>query len=186
MNTKQKVVSLEQLKTIAANLKKQGKKIVTTNGAFDILHVDHKIVLEESKSLGDVLIVGINSDSSIKQYKSTLRPIMPEAQRAELIAGLACVDYVAIFPEPRPMNFLELVKPNIHTKGGDYQDIEKLYETDTVRKNGGEVVLIQHPILQTTTSIIKSMAEVYWKNFVNSFDNSGEEVEVSESTVIKK
>ena len=160
MNTNKKFIPITELGPIVESLKKEGKKIVTTNGAFDLLHVDHKTVLEESKALGDVLIVGVNSDSSIKQYKSDLRPILPEAERAELISAFACVDYVTIFYEERPINFLEIVKPHIHTKGGEY-DPEKLHETATVRKNGGEIVPIHHPTRQTTTAIIERILKIY-------------------------
>ena len=155
MNTIQKVVSSQELKTVVAELKKQGKKIITTNGAFDLLHVGHKKALEKSKSLGNVLIVGVNSDASVKQYKSDLRPIIPEAERAEMVAALACVDYVTIFDEPNPKKFLDLVKPDIHTKGGEY-DVEKLLESDVVRRNGG-VIILTESIDITTTGIIEKI-----------------------------
>lgn len=160
MNTQSKIVSLEKLEIIVADLKKQSKKIVTTNGAFDILHVGHKRALEASRALGDVLIVGVNSDSSVKQYKSYLRPIMPENDRAEMLAGLACLDYVTIFNETDPKNFLELVKPNIHTKSGDYK-AEELKETPTVIKNGGEVVIIPYVSGQSTTNVIEKIIKIY-------------------------
>ena len=154
-----KIVPENKLFFLTRKLKKQGKKIVTTNGAFDMLHVGHILLLEKSKSLGDILIVGINSDSSVKQYKSEKRPIIPEAERARLVAALTCVDYITIFNEPDPVNFLELVKPAIHTKGGDY-DSEKLIETVTVLRNGGEVVIISDRI-QWTTEIINRLIERY-------------------------
>ena len=163
MDTKQKVVTLKELTKIVADLKKQGKKIVTTNGAFDILHIDHKTLLEESKLLGNILIVGVNSDASVRQYKSDLRPILPQRERAELVAALFCVDYVVIFDDPAPINFLELVRPDIHTKGGDYS-AEELLETATVRKNGGEVVIVRHPVRQTTTGIIDRILKIYKKS----------------------
>src|SRR3989344_186268 len=141
MNTLQKIVTLEELGVIVAELKKQGKKIVTTNGAFDLLHIGQKRALEESKSLGDVLIVVLNSDTSVKKYKSDLRPVLPEAERAEMVSALACVDYVTIFTDTDPINLLEFIKPAVHTKGGDYT-ADELLETPTVRKNGGEVVII--------------------------------------------
>ncbi|KKT15123.1 MAG: Bifunctional protein HldE [Parcubacteria group bacterium GW2011_GWF2_44_8b] len=159
MDTSKKVVSLEELLVIIEVFKGQGKKIVTTNGAFDILHIGQKRMLEQSKFLGDVLIVGVNSDSSVKEYKSDLRPIIPEAQRAEIIAALACVDYVTIFNEPDPVNLLASIKPAIHTKGGDY-DSETLIETATVRKNGGRVVIVPGRI-QSTTNIIDRIAKAY-------------------------
>jgi len=159
MNTKQKILSLTQLKEVVTDLKKLGKKIVTTNGAFDMLHIGHKRVLEESKLLGDILIVGINSDTSVKRYKSDLRPIIPEIERAELVAALACVDYITIFNESDPINFLELVKPAIHTKGGDYNP-EKLLETPVIQKNGGKIVIIPGKV-QSTTDIIDRILKIY-------------------------
>ena len=159
INTSEKIIDIDKLPEVVSHLKKQGKKIVTTNGAFDILHVDHKVVLERSRALGDILIVGVNSDRSVKQYKSEDRPIIPDDERAQLIAALACVDYVTIFHEPDPIKFLQIVKPSIHTKGGDY-DPDKLIETKTVRENGGEVVAIPHPVIRTTSSIIEKILKI--------------------------
>lgn len=162
-----KVVSSQELAGIVSDLKKQGKRIVTTNGAFDILHIGHVRALQQSRMLGDVLIVGVNSDSSVKQYKSDLRPIVSQEDRAEMIAGLACVDYVTIFSETDPRNFLELVKPNVHAKSGDYSPDRKpgepghMVEAETVRKNGGEVKIIPLVEGKSTTNIIKRICEVY-------------------------
>lgn len=155
-----KIVTLEELGRISQELKSQGKILVTTNGTFDILHVGHKRALEQSKSFGDVLIVGVNSDSSVKQYKSDLRPIVPENDRAEMLAGLACVDYVVIFQEKEPSNFLNIVKPHIHTKGGEY-DPEKLIETAIIKQNGGKVVKTDQVLGLSTTNIIKKIIKVY-------------------------
>lgn len=158
MNTIQKIVTLQELEVIVTGLKKEGKKIVTTNGAFDLFHVGHKKVLEESKSFGDVLIVGVNSDASVKQYKSNKRPIIPEDERAEIVAALACVDYVLIFEDLRPIKFLEIVKPDIHTKGGEY-DVEKLHETEIIRQNGG-VIIKTKSVKLTTTEIIEKIKKI--------------------------
>lgn len=154
--TDQKILSLDELAQKVTELKRQGKKIVTTNGAFDILHVGHKRALEASRALGDILIVGVNSDSSVKSYKSPLRPIITEADRAELIAGLASVDYVTIFEEPDPRHFLEIIKPDIHTKSGDYK-AEELLETETVVRNGGRVAIIPYEAGKSTTEIIQAI-----------------------------
>jgi rfaE bifunctional protein nucleotidyltransferase chain/domain len=158
-----KVVTQEELKGIVAQLKSQGKKIVTTNGSFDILHVGHVRALQLTRALGDVLIIGVNSDSSVKQYKSDQRPIIPQDDRAEMLAALACVDYVTIFTETDPRNFLELVKPNVHCKSGDY-DAEKMIETPVVRKNGGEVKIIPFVPGKSTTAIVKKICDVYGQN----------------------
>lgn len=160
MNTKQKVLSLVRLGEVVANLKKQGKKIVTKNGAFDLLHVGHVRMLEASKALGDILIVGVNSDSSIKQYKSDIRPIISENDRAEMVAALACVDFVTIYNEPDPRNFLEIVKPDIHTGPGDFK-VEAMLEASTVEENGGTVVIVPRTPHESTTSIIERIAKAY-------------------------
>src|SRR3989344_4681135 len=164
MNTKQKVLPLSELGEIVANLKKQGKKIVTKNGAVDLLHVGHIRTLEASKALGDILIVGVNSDSSIKQYKSDLRPIISENDRAEMVASLACVDFVTIYNEPDPRNFLEIVKPDIHTGPGDFK-VESMLEASTVEKNGGTVVIISRTPHESTTSIIERIVKIYGDKF---------------------
>lgn len=160
MNTKQKVLSLAELEDIVIELKKLGKKIVTKNGAFDLLHVGHVRMLEASKALGDILIVGVNSDSSIKQYKSDIRPIISENDRAEMVAALACVDFVTIYNEPDPRNFLEIVKPDIHTGPSDFK-VEAMLETPTVEKNGGTVIIIPRTPHKSTTNIIERIAKAY-------------------------
>ena len=159
-DTVHKIINTEQLAKIVSDLKKQGKKIVTTNGAFDILHVWHKRALEESKSLGDILIVGLNSDSSVKGYKSKLRPIISENERAEIVAAFACVDYVAIFNEPDPLRFLDIVKPDIHTKSGDYK-VEELIEYPILMKQGTKIVIIPVTNTQSTTKIIDRILNIY-------------------------
>ena len=155
-----KVVTQAELATIVADLKKQGKKIVTTNGSFDVLHVGHVRSLQQTKSFGDVLIVCVNSDSSVKKYKSDKRPIIGENDRAEMLAALACVDYVTIFTETDPRAVLELIKPAIHVKSGDYE-AEKMIETPTVRKNGGEVRIVPFIKGVSTTDIVKKICDVY-------------------------
>ncbi|KKT67285.1 MAG: RfaE, domain II [Candidatus Curtissbacteria bacterium GW2011_GWC1_44_33] len=162
MNTKQKVLPLSELGEIVANLKKQGKKIVTKNGAFDLLHVGHVRMLEASKALGDILIIGVNSDSSIKQYKSDTRPIISENDRAEMLAALACVDFVTIYNEPDPRNFLEMIKPDIHTGPGDFK-IDEMLEAPTVEKSGGTVVIIPRTPHKSTTSIIEQICKLCGK-----------------------
>ena len=164
MNSKQKIVSLGELVTIVDDLKKQGKKIVTKNGAFDLLHVGHVRMLEASKALGDVLIIGLNSDSSIKQYKSDLRPVISENDRAEMLASLSCVDFVSIYSEPDPRNFLEMIKPDIHTGPGDFK-IEDMLEAPTVEKNGGTVVIVPRTPHESTTSIIERILKIYKEKF---------------------
>ena len=154
------IVSREELAKIVPALKKQGKKIVTTNGAFDIVHIGHVRSLQQAKSFGDILIVGVNSDSSIKKYKSEKRPIIPEQERAEMVAALSCVDYVTIFGETDPCALLEVIKPDVHVKSGDY-DPEKMPETPVVRKYGGEVKITKFISGRSTTDLIKKISEAY-------------------------
>lgn len=130
------------------------KIIVTTNGAFDILHIGHIRLLEEAKMLGDTLIVCLNSDDSIKKYKAKDRPKMPQNERALIIDSLRCVDYVIIFNEPDPNKILDKIKPNIHVKSvSGYKGIEK----ETVEKNGGGIILIPDIPNHSTTNIINKI-----------------------------
>ena len=115
-----KILSRQQLKPEIENLKKQGKKIIATSGAFDILHAAHVRFLKKAKSLGDTLIILLNSDSSIQRYKGENRPIIPEKERAELLASLAAVDYVCIFDDDAPLQLLKEIKPDFFVKGGSF------------------------------------------------------------------
>ena len=156
----EKIKTLDEILEIISKLKKQGKSIVTTNGAFDVIHVGHVRNLEFCKVHGDVLIVGLNSDSSIKKYKSVKRPIIPQKQRAEVLSGLKSVDYVFIFEEKTPLGFLEKIQPNIHIKGNEYKG--RLPETDVVEKYGGKIVFRPIPKDEPCTSeIIKNIVEKY-------------------------
>src|SRR3989344_7071562 len=122
---RQKIKKINELKKIVAELRAKGKKITTTNGVFDILHIGHIRYLQEAKKIGNILIVAINSDSSTKKIKGPKRPLNNENHRAEALAALECVDYVIIFNEENPMKILGIIKPNIHVKGGDY-DINRI------------------------------------------------------------
>ncbi len=157
---KQKIKTINELKDIVENLKKQNKIIVTTNGVFDILHIGHIRYLKEAKKLGDVLIVAINSDLSTKKIKGPKRPLNNENDRAEALAALECVDYVAIFNEENPIKILEEIKPNIHVKGGDY-NINQIIEKDTIEKNNGKIVLIPEIKGYSTTELIKKIVKLH-------------------------
>jgi len=137
-----KIISLKKLAQLSRALRSHGKKIVSTNGCFDILHVGHVRCLEKAKSLGDVLVVGVNSDSSVRRLKGPGRPINSARNRAEVLAALQCVDYVAIFPQTTPVEFVRAAHPSIHVKGGHYS-LEKMPETAVVRSLGGRVVLLK-------------------------------------------
>ncbi len=142
--------------TIVEEAKKQGKVVVFTNGCFDILHVGHLRYLEEAKRQGDILVVGVNSDASVKRLKGEDRPINSEHDRAEMLCGLAAVDYTVLFEEDTPIELLEELKPSIHVKGGDYRK-EDLPETKIVEKHGGEVRILSFVEGKSTTNIVKKI-----------------------------
>src|SRR5882757_7195103 len=116
----EKIITLEELAARSAELRAAGKRIVTTNGCFDLLHVGHVRYLRAARALGDALAVGLNGDQSVRELKGANRPINNEIDRAEILAALEDVDFVAIFPEVRATQFLEMVAPTIYVKGGDY------------------------------------------------------------------
>ena len=126
---------------------------VFTNGCFDLMHVGHLRYLQAARALGDRLVIGLNSDASVKRLKGDTRPVLPEDERAELLAGLACVDFVTIFDEPTADALLAALKPQIYAKGGDYTP-ESLPEAPTVRAYGGDIRIIPFVPGRSTTSLI--------------------------------
>jgi glycerol-3-phosphate cytidylyltransferase len=153
-----KIVERDDLVQLGEKLRQQGKKIVSTNGCFDILHVGHARILAESKEQGDVLIVGLNGDESVSKLKGANRPINSELDRAELLCALSSVDYVTIFTEDTPVAFLRCIKPHIHVKGADYKP-EDLEETPVVREGGGEVVILKLVPGKSTSSLVDRIRE---------------------------
>ena len=149
-------VNIKELLEIVSGLKAQGKTIVTTNGCFDILHAGHVRYLKQAKELGDVLVVCLNSDASVKRLKGPSRPLNPEYDRAEVLSALSSVNYVVIFEEDTPSSILEKIKPNIHVKGGDYTE-ETLPEAAIIKAAGGRVAFIPLVEGRSTTNIIKRM-----------------------------
>lgn len=149
-----KIKSRAELKAIVQNLRTEGAKIVFTNGCFDILHLGHVRYLSQAKKLGDVLIVGLNTDDSVTKLKGKERPYLSEMERAEILASLGCVDYVCLFSEMRPDNLIKIVKPDFHVKGGDYK-INKLPEKKLVESLGGKVVVIPPIKGKSTTNIVE-------------------------------
>lgn len=149
-------VKREDLKNLLKKLRKDGKTIVTTNGCFDILHVGHVRYLEETKKHGDILIVALNSDKSVKSIKGEDRPINNELDRAEVLNALESVDYVVLFDEDSPANLLAEIKPDVHTKGADY-NIDTLPEAKIIIDNGGRLEFIQFVPGKSTTSTIEKI-----------------------------
>jgi D-beta-D-heptose 7-phosphate kinase/D-beta-D-heptose 1-phosphate adenosyltransferase len=137
-----------------ASARAAGKKIVFTNGCFDLLHVGHVRYLQEARSLGDVLVVGVNSDASVKRLKGPTRPVQIEADRAEILAALGCVDYTVIFTEDTPENLIHSVKPDILVKGGDWK-IEQIVGGTFVVGYGGQVMSLQFIDGKSTTKLIE-------------------------------
>ncbi len=147
------IISRDTLATKVMELKAARKKIVTTNGCFDILHVGHVDILNQAKALGDVLIVGLNSDQSVRRIKGESRPIMPQEDRALILANLVPVDFVTIFDEETPVEFLHVAKPDIHVKGQDYA-ANGLAETPVIESLGGIVKLLPLVKGNSTTGLL--------------------------------
>lgn len=156
----QKIYNRSQLSSILQQAKAEGAVVVTTNGCFDVLHLGHLRYLQAARRLGDLLVVGVNSDSSVRQLKGENRPLVPETERAEMLAGLECVSYVVIFPELTPIDLLSELKPNIHVKGGDYK-LEQLIEKEVVETNGGKVIVGLNVPGKSTTNLIEVICERY-------------------------
>jgi D-glycero-beta-D-manno-heptose 1-phosphate adenylyltransferase len=136
-----KALDREALAKAVDEAKQQGKSVVFTNGCFDILHVGHVRYLQDARSLGDMLVVGVNSDESVRKLKGPERPVVSELERVEILSALECVDYVSVFPEDTPIEIILAIKPSIHVKGGDYK-AEDLPEASAVKSVGGRVEIV--------------------------------------------
>lgn len=158
-----KIKTIEELIPLVENLKQHGKVIVTTNGAFDILHQAHLKLLEEAKTLGDVLIVLLNSDASIKRYKGEKRPIVPEQERAFHMASLEAVDFVTIFNEDKPLHVLQLLKPQIHAKGCAVVPEKIKEEAELLESWGGKFYTIPTDVSYSSTNIIQKIIDTHQK-----------------------
>jgi D-beta-D-heptose 7-phosphate kinase/D-beta-D-heptose 1-phosphate adenosyltransferase len=157
-----KILSREALKEKIDELRKVGKKIVFTNGCFDILHVGHTQYLRKAKNAGDILILALNSDKSVRSLKGEKRPLIPENERADVVASLESVDFVTIFHELTPLELIEYLKPDILIKGGDW-DEEQVVGKDSIKKWGGRVIIIPEIKGSSTTNIIESILNIYGK-----------------------
>ena len=156
MNFQKKIVSLASLKRIVQKLRRQGKAIVFTNGCFDILHYGHVSYLDSAKKNGRILIVALNSDSSIHKIKGNSRPIIPQKSRAAVLAGLTSVDYVTIFNEETPLNCIQALKPDVLIKGADWRGKE-VVGADVVKENGGKIEFITYQNHFSSSEIIHSI-----------------------------
>ena len=152
------VISLKEFINISLDLRKKNKKLVFTNGCFDLIHRGHVTYLNEAKSLGDILVVGLNSDSSVKKLeKGTNRPFNNENDRAFVLDNIKAVDYVIIFSEDTPYNLIKNIKPDYLVKGGDWKE-EDIVGSDVVKANGGKVISLKFVDNYSTTSLIKKIS----------------------------
>jgi D-beta-D-heptose 7-phosphate kinase/D-beta-D-heptose 1-phosphate adenosyltransferase len=152
MNAAEKVLDRNTLKEKVDSLRKAEKRVVFTNGCFDIIHIGHIHLLQQAREQGDCLVVAVNSDSSVRQIKEPGRPVVPEGQRAEVVAALNCVDWVTIFAEPDPLVLIKLLKPDVLVKGTDWSE-EEIVGAPDVREAGGQVLRI--PLVpEISTSVI--------------------------------
>ena len=152
MNAAEKVLDRNTLKEKVDSLHKAGKRVVFTNGCFDLIHIGHIRLLQTAREKGDCLVVAVNSDSSVQQIKEPGRPLMPEGERAEVVAALGCVDWVTIFAEPDPLVLIRLLTPDVLVKGTDWSE-EEIVGAPDVREAGGQVLRI--PLVpEVSTSVI--------------------------------
>ncbi len=151
------VITLPELEKRVAELRRDGRKIAFANGHFDLLHVGHLRYLRGAREQGDVLIVGLNDDRSVAALKGEGRPVVPAAERAELLAALEPVDFVTVFGGDSPADLLTTLKPDVHCKGTDYGSPENVPEYQVVRAYGGRTVLVGDPKDHATTDIIKAV-----------------------------
>ena len=146
--------SRESFAALAERLRGENKRVVFTNGVFDILHVGHLRYLQQARALGDALLVGVNADASVRRLKGDSRPVNNENERAELLSALRCVNGVCVFAEDTPVELIRAVRPDVHAKGGDYESANILPETPVVRELGGDVVILPLVPNRSTSRII--------------------------------
>lgn len=148
-----RVLQQNEVQEFFHKIRSENKKIVFTNGCFDLLHIGHIRYLQEAKRQGDILVVGVNTDASVQRLKGPTRPIQNENDRAEILAALGCVDYTILFSEETPLNLIQKVIPHVLVKGGDWKP-EQIVGSDFVLSNGGKVLSLQFVDGKSTTSII--------------------------------
>ena len=159
---REKIREKEELRRILKDLKAKGKRIVFTNGCFDLLHVGHLRYLEEAKTLGDVLVVAVNSDASVRRLKGPERPILPLEERMEILSGLQCVSFVTSFDESTPLELISSLQPHLLVKGGDWTK-EAVAGREFVEGSGGEVAILPFVQGASTTNVIEVILSRYGK-----------------------
>ncbi len=161
-NTQRKIYEQVELAQEVQRRQEADERAVFTNGCFDLLHLGHVRYLQEARALGDFLVLGLNSDDSVRQLKGTGRPLVPQMERAEILAALTCIDYVTIFTEPTAEQIVALLQPAIYVKGGDWgqdlqPDLSRLVEAKIVQAYGGTVRLIPYLPNHSTTALITAI-----------------------------
>ena len=167
-----RVIPRRSVQALCARLRSEGKRIVFTNGCFDLLHAGHAQYLRRAAALGDVLLVGLNSDASVRRLKGEGRPVQRATDRAYLLASLSCVSYVTIFPEDTPARLIGEVIPHVLVKGGDWKEKE-IVGSDVVRAHGGTVKTIRFLPGRSTTSILARAADIRRKGPGSSEGRTG-------------
>ncbi|MEN3045065.1 MAG: D-glycero-beta-D-manno-heptose 1-phosphate adenylyltransferase [Candidatus Hydrothermales bacterium] len=157
------IVDLKTLKKILKNIRRENKKIVFTNGCFDLIHIGHIEILRKAKKKGDILIVGLNSDSSVRKIKGNKRPILNERDRAKILDSIKYVDYVVLFNEKTPYKLIKEIKPDVLVKGADYK-IDEVVGSDIVLKKKGEVFLVPLVKGKSTTKLIEKILALYGRD----------------------
>ena len=160
MDSSSKILTLDKLLAILDALRRSGKKVVFTNGCFDIMHAGHVRYLAAAGSEGDLLVVGLNSDASVRSIKGNKRPIVNQDQRAEVLASLECVDCVVLFDAPDPLTLIQALRPDVLVKGADWAE-EKIIGGDFVKSLGGSVIRIPLVPEISTTQIVERILELH-------------------------
>jgi rfaE bifunctional protein nucleotidyltransferase chain/domain len=160
MQMASKIKAAEELAPLLQQFRRSGRTVVFTNGCFDLLHVGHVRYLAAARAEGDLLVVGLNSDRSVKTIKGDRRPIVPAAERAEVLAGLACVDFVTVFEEADPLRVIQALQPDVLVKGGDWAEAE-IIGADAVKQQGGRVVRIPVVAGAGTSALIARILDRY-------------------------
>jgi rfaE bifunctional protein nucleotidyltransferase chain/domain len=161
LDCRRKIISLENLPPWRVAQRAKGMRIVVTNGCFDLLHIGHVSYLEAAHNQGDILLVGVNSDASVRLLKGPHRPVNPDHERAIVLAALECVNAVCVFPEPRAAHFLSLAQPDVYVKGGDYTlDTLNVEERQIVEQTGGKIVLLPLVPGKSSTALLEKIAGV--------------------------
>jgi D-beta-D-heptose 7-phosphate kinase/D-beta-D-heptose 1-phosphate adenosyltransferase len=160
MDIRSKIIDPSALADRLSGLRSQGKRVVFTNGCFDIIHIGHVRYLSAAKNEGDLLVVGLNSDQSVRRIKGKRRPIVKQEQRSEILASLQVVDYVTLFDEPDPLKLIQLLKPSILVKGEDWSE-DTIIGADIVKANGGRVVRVPLVGDASTSGIIERIVKHY-------------------------